>query len=447
MSEPQEEKAGLAQGAAAGEPVRDQLLALELMPTEWEKRLFKKPWLPLAMLVPIGGLFLIGLAEDFYSYSRFFRGRGISFQLLSAYLSLDVIYVSFALLSLVLVWLFQRFARQAPGALYALWENGALSAADGAGDDDWDTRALKYLTRYRQALAGRGRLLFVGAVLLVTNTMLIGHVRGFGLSLETFPDVTWTTFLVFKWVVFPNLWLWIILTACWAALTTAYFLRRLPQELDLRVIPSHPDRCGGLKPVGDLCLQLALVAVIASLVLAYWGSIGGALRTAGLLPELSDEAVARAAEEFLPKTLAQFRYLFNPTRPPQSITQTFANLGTAAGIIIGGWLFLYPLLGIHGCMKGKRAELAHAMAQTALAFDEELEEAIRAQDRGRIREAHDNLETLQSTYSVLRDYPVWPIQRASFFLRFVTPELLTIAGLILNIDLDLASAVLQWIGQ
>jgi hypothetical protein len=143
----------------ADEEIRKTLLELKLIPTKWEQNLFNKRWLPIAMLIPIGGLFLIGLVEDTYYYLEYFRNRGMSFQLFKSYFSLDGIYVSFALLVMVLVCLFQRFVKQAPRALYRLWRNRVISPRTVTGDTDATSTLVDFLTRYEAALLDPKRFL------------------------------------------------------------------------------------------------------------------------------------------------------------------------------------------------------------------------------------------------------------------------------------------------
>ena len=440
--EQQANKHVLHENPLGDKEARQRLLGLKLVATKWEQNLFDQPWLPVAMLIPIVGLFLIGLAEDIYYYFEYFMERGISFQLFASYFSLDAIYVSFALLTTLIVWRFQHFAKQTPRALCKLWENGMVSPKTVAGDKDTTWTLLDFLTRYEAALANEKRYLLIGPALLIVTVVLANYIMGFGLSFKTFPDVTSTLFSVFKWVIFPNLWLWICFLAGWSMLVTAYFIRRLSQEFNLRVISSHPDRCEGLKPIGDLCLQLAGIALIASLVLAYWGSVGRAFRAAGVLPKLSDEKVAEVVEKFLPERLEEFRYLFDPTREPQPITQALSNVGTVVAIIGGGWLFLYPLLGIHERMKHKKAELAQTLAEATLELDIELERFTRTKDETQIK---DKLGTVQNLNSLLQGCSVWPISRRSFILGFATPEFLGIVGLILNINVETADNILKFL--
>jgi len=147
-------------------------------------------------------------------------------------------------------------------------------------------------------------------------------------------------------------------------------------------------------------------------------------------------------EKFLPERLEEFRYLFDPTREPQPITQALSNVGTVVAIIGGGWLFLYPLLGIHERMKHKKAELAQTLAEATLELDIELERFTRTKDETQIK---DKLGTVQNLNSLLQGCSVWPISRRSFILGFATPEFLGIVGLILNINVETADNILKFL--
>jgi hypothetical protein len=149
----------------------------------------------------------------------------------------------------------------------------------------------------------------------------------------------------------------------------------------------------------------------------------------------------------LPETLKEFKELFNPAREGEQITRGFADFGTIAGIFAGGWLFLYPVLGIHELMKERKAEFAEALADVVSEVDIELEQSIRAKDGRKIKEVHDKLEALRHSYSLLQNYPVWPISRKNFVIGFIAPEFLTVIGVILNVKTEILDSVLEWIGQ
>ncbi len=404
---------------------------LRLMPSRWQK-LIERPWLPWALLTPIALLFLLGLAQDTYLYFDFRREHGLSFRLWHAIYGLDVIYLSFAVLAMIIVWLYRRYSQSASSALRGLWDNGLLLAKVEEKTTDDPSSAAKFLRRYQAALESRLRFILLGAIIISVDFVLVTYiVTNFTLSFRSFMAATETLFLVCKWFVFPQLWMWLSLVIGWPMLITALHLRRLTEDFDLKVTPSHPDQCGGLKPIGDICLQLALIALVVSLVLGYWGAVGKALRASGVLPTTSSET--------------QTEYMLNPTRESQPITQKLTNLGALACLVGGTGLFLYPVWGIHGDMKKKKDEFARKLAAAAAEFDQELEKAIKTRDEEQIKSAQSKLETLQNTYSLLQNYPEWPINR-EVSLKFFTPQLLSVVGLFINLNNEGLQTILEWLG-
>jgi len=48
---------------------------------------------------------------------------------------------------------------------------------------------------------------------------------------------------------------------------TAKYIRKMSQEFNLNVQVLHPDKCGGLKPIGDLCLSNSYILIVVGLFL------------------------------------------------------------------------------------------------------------------------------------------------------------------------------------
>jgi hypothetical protein len=59
-------------------------------------------------------------------------------------------------------------------------------------------------------------------------------------------------------------------TLLWKMIATVIATRRLSYRFDLDVRPTHPDKCGGLKPLGDLYFAHAQVVLLAGLYVAIW---------------------------------------------------------------------------------------------------------------------------------------------------------------------------------
>jgi hypothetical protein len=56
----------------------------------------------------------------------------------------------------------------------------------------------------------------------------------------------------------------------WRMLVVAVNVWQLARKFDLALKLGHPDRCGGLEPLGDLCLWNALVVSVAGIFLGGW---------------------------------------------------------------------------------------------------------------------------------------------------------------------------------
>ncbi|MBU7025937.1 MAG: hypothetical protein HXS48_03270 [Theionarchaea archaeon] len=78
-----------------------------------------------------------------------------------------------------------------------------------------------------------------------TEASVIAHcdIRIFPLS----GIVVYTTYVILYFLIFIMIYKSVVLIL---------FLRKLHNTFDFQVRPLHPDRCGGLKPVGDFCITL-----------------------------------------------------------------------------------------------------------------------------------------------------------------------------------------------
>jgi hypothetical protein len=59
-------------------------------------------------------------------------------------------------------------------------------------------------------------------------------------------------------------------TLLWKMIATVIATRRLSYRFDIDVRPTHPDQCGGLKPLGDLYFANAWIVLLAGLFVAVW---------------------------------------------------------------------------------------------------------------------------------------------------------------------------------
>ena len=171
------------------------------------------------------------------------------------------------------------------------------------------------------------------------------------------------------------------------------FLRDLVGQAAIKLVPFHPDRCGGLRPVGEIGLrqQYALSIVGINLALLFFVSF-----------------------EFL---------------PPQRGLLALVAAATAAYGVLGPVVFLGPLLPFREGMSRAKIDL---MKEVAGRLRVELTNVRQRLRSGPITKDDEELiERLQKIASFVEKLPVWPFD-ADTVRKFVTAFLFPLAGSLLS---------------
>jgi len=176
------------------------------------------------------------------------------------------------------------------------------------------------------------------------------------------------------------------LFAIYNIVLTVIILRRLFRTRVIRILPLHPDKCGGLTSISQYTLRIAYGIASAGLVIS--GAVVFALQT---------------------ETLANSYPII---------------LGMVAYIIFAPVLFFWPLGTAHTAMReAKDAQLL----ELAQRFDEIYQ---------RLKDDYTNdadfekdwkkLENTKKIYGIAQDFPIWPFDTTSLrrFFAVVTAPLL-----------------------
>jgi hypothetical protein len=187
------------------------------------------------------------------------------------------------------------------------------------------------------------------------------------------------------------LFLFYFVTTIYAArcLATILFLRELVGQAEIKLVPFHPDRCGGLRPVGEIGLrnQYALSVIGINLALLFFVS---------------------------------FNFL-----PPQRGLLALVAVATAAYVVLGPVVFLGPLLPFREGMFRAKTDL---MKEVAGRLRVELANVRRQLPNGPItRDDEELIERLQKIASFVEKLPVWPFD-ADTVRKFATAFLLPVVG-------------------
>jgi hypothetical protein len=173
----------------------------------------------------------------------------------------------------------------------------------------------------------------------------------------------------------------------WKGGVIARFIYLMGRDVDLKVLPEHPDRCGGLRSMGTLRLLLALLVLVPAIFLGFWGILVQYLALSGF-----QEGASLYGE-------ASRRWLL-------------------VMVLAGFFLFLQPLYAIHRRMERKRMELQRELADLSTRIDQistELRTQAETMTPAQGKERLDQLEFMDKIYQRAKDFPTWPLERETWF--------------------------------
>ena len=207
---------------------------------------------------------------------------------------------------------------------------------------------------------------------------------GFWIAIDGHLQICGYVFLICVFALFALIPIYVIRT-----FAISVFLRRLVEHADeLHMLPFHPDKCGGLRPVGQLGLRNQYLLTVFGLNL-------------GTL--FADSEVLKM---------------------PYQLHGILAA-GLVAYIVLGPLIFLSPLLSFRSGMLKAKMEL---MSEVAKRLRVELLKLREHLPSGDITKADEEfIERLRKIGAVINELPVWPFD-ASTLRRFLTAYLLPLLG-------------------
>lgn len=186
--------------------------------------------------------------------------------------------------------------------------------------------------------------------------------------------------------------------AIWRAFATSWEFWWLGLRGELKIRPFHPDRCAGLKAIGNFCLSLSLVFVFGGLFLGGWILYANLFSAGALIG-------------------------FGTTFALSLIVLTISILS-----------FVFPIIGVHSWMK-RQAATFEAQLDALGQYISDLEESVMSSSlqfgTEQLRAEYAKIESLRSIYSQRRKIPTWPFD-LEIFGKFLTAQIAQI-GLVLGL--------------
>jgi hypothetical protein len=180
----------------------------------------------------------------------------------------------------------------------------------------------------------------------------------------------------------------------WKSIITAVYIRQLCRDFSLRIQPSHPDKAGGLKPLGSLILSLASIMIVASLALS------------GMV--------------VLANNFSFWQTVF--------YSKIFLGISIGLSLII----FIWPLISAHERMLAEKdnsnkimVDITHRISELERLTQNE----VRKMDYKKRQEIFSEIDSLKVLYGRLSNVPTWPFDR-EIILKFSTPQVFSIFSLI-----------------
>ncbi len=193
----------------------------------------------------------------------------------------------------------------------------------------------------------------------------------------------------------------------WRMLILGVYIWRLGKRFDINPKIGHPDACGGLEPLGNLCLWNAMFVSIAGVFLGGWIILAHVLQ--------------------IPRS--------DPLYPLLQQALWYAGLFSLLlwiPIAVAVISFFVPLWSIHRAMLAKQSLVKQEMEQLAQAItglEQTLLEQADTLDTQQADEMTKRLKTMQDVYQRNQQYPVWPFNiktLAKFASSQVVPALVAL---------------------
>ena len=320
----------------------------------------------------------------------------------------DPVYQTSVLTLVITVTLLQAFFRSVPYTFQRLAKQKVI-------DEKEKGQALAFVQTHRRWLDHPARFL-VGAAFAATGAVLIYYVTFGGKLPRLLPgngQAPYGPYAVEMWLIcwimglgIP-LALFVIGNWLFDLFVTAVLVYRMPVFFELDIQPVHPDRCGGFKTIGDLCLKMVYVVLVPALFVSFWLVVSKHVPLASEWQDLLSP------------------YMLNPGfRTPMKVL-----LGLLA--VSGVAVFFWPMYTVHRLMLAERTEMQQTLDGIACQIHQ-LNQAILADPSFMSTDDREKtlaeIDSLKELYERTRKVPTWPFER-SVALKFVSTQVVPILSL------------------
>jgi hypothetical protein len=263
---------------------------------------------------------------------------------------------------------------------------------------DLEQRYLDFINRFQSALNSRFAWLFgVGTAAIMYVSF---PIRFYPLSHAWWNHLTdWLAAFLRQgsWLPIVEVALQLVLAfglglLLWRMAVTAHKIYQLGGVFDFKLQVSHPDHCGGFRPVGDVCLTNALILTMPATFLAIW---------------------------------------LTANRPEFSYYTSYYHDLLWIVFVLALVAFVQPVYGVHLAMQRDRLRLQKSVDdvdQRIADLTSELLAEAGSADANRLDELRRQLSALREIYEANSVIPTWPFDRR-VVSRFSLAQFIPLLGL------------------
>jgi hypothetical protein len=197
--------------------------------------------------------------------------------------------------------------------------------------------------------------------------------------------------------------------ASWAMFVTSFYIRDVTSIFDFVLQPSHPDRCGGQKFLGNFCLGMALPILMVAIIVAIL-SIGSVLHPFPFSPETA------------------------------SITTLVCVILVLCILPLATYAFFAPLWNVHRKMVNEKEAYANKFSNRFMKLEQQMWASLDKEALEEAKVTKEEMELLQTLHPDTIQYPHWPFDQ-SIFLKFLTPQIVPLISLIVGLSPSAAEAL------
>jgi ABC-type multidrug transport system fused ATPase/permease subunit len=263
-----------------------------------------------------------------------------------------------------------------PAALLTLWTRHIFQAETKRRS--LDVEFVDYLHRFEAMLRHplMHALGIVFSIIGVFSTYIVLTALRSGTN--PFSNVVLTRFITELRILYLPMSYFVGILA-WKVGVIAIFVYHLGNHFSFKIQSNHPDRCGGLKPLGDLCLLVALLLLVPAIYYSVWGFINA----------------------------------FNADPSLNTYALWTLNFRTIlfALIVLTFLIFFLPLSSIHNQMVKCKQEIQDELDQLSQVMDNILEELRTQATTVSPQQGEEKLMSMrfiQKVYEENSSVPTWP---------------------------------------